>query len=357
MGEIMLSKEEKAHYSRHLILPEIGVEGQEKLKQARVLVIGAGGIGSPVLQYLAAAGVGKIGIVDNDTVSISNLQRQVLFDYSSVGKPKAICAAERLQGLNPHIEIVSIVERFGAENALQLLKDYDLLVDGCDNFSTRYLANDAAVLANKPLVSGSIFKFEGQVAVYNYQGGPTYRCLFPEPPMEGEMPSCGEIGVLGVLPGMIGTMVANEVIKIVLEKEGVLSGKLLMLDAISMRVNTMAFKRVEAQAEVTELKEMDWSCELENTVEEVTWEDFQSMNKEAVFLLDVRNENEYESWNISGHLIPLNELEDRLFELPADRQLVVHCEMGGRSKKAVELLKSYGFNTSVSLTVPPDQKG
>ena len=351
----MLTKEEKAHYSRHLILPEIGAEGQLKLKSGSVLVLGAGGLGAPLLQYLTAAGVGKIGIVDDDVVSVSNLQRQVLYSYNQVGKLKADSAVERLKDLNPHVELNAIPSRFTVDNAMRLLEEYDVLVDGCDNFATRYLANDAAVLCGKPLVSGSIFKFEGQLSVFNYQGGPTYRCLYPEPPASGEMPSCGEIGVLGVLPGMIGTMMANEVIKILLEKEGVLSGKLYLMDALTMNNQVFNFSKVPAQAQVSELKEMVIDCEVPEE-EEWDWSIYQK-NNESTYLLDVRSEDEYSNWNKNAALIPLPELEDRLFELPTDQKIVIHCEMGGRARKAKAILAKYGYSNVVILLLREDEKG
>src|ERR1035437_2494874 len=233
-----MTTEEKRRYARHIILPEIGLEGQQKLKQAKVLVVGAGGLGCPVLQYLTAAGVGTLGIIDFDTVDESNLQRQVLYSTEDIGKHKAAIAKEKLEKQNPDINLVSHVAHLTSANALEIISQYDIVVDGSDNFATRYLVNDACVILNKVLVFGSIFKFEGQVSVFNYKGGPTYRCLYPEAPAEGDVPNCAEIGVLGVLPGIVGTLQANEVIKIITGIGDILSGKLLTLDALTMQFNT-----------------------------------------------------------------------------------------------------------------------
>lgn len=243
---MILSQEENKQYSRHLILDEIGVIGQERLKASKVLVIGAGGLGCPILQYLTAAGVGTIGIIDNDTVDQTNLQRQILYTHTDIGKYKTEVAAKRLAKLNPFVNFVVYVEKLTNQNALNLFSCYDIIVDGSDNFPTRYLANDAAILTNKPLVFGSIFKFEGQVTVFNYQNGPTYRCLYPNPPQANTVPNCSEIGVLGVLPGIIGSIQANEVLKIICEIGEVLSGKLFTFNVLTMEQYKLNFKKNNA---------------------------------------------------------------------------------------------------------------
>ncbi|MEI6509301.1 MAG: HesA/MoeB/ThiF family protein, partial [Bacteroidota bacterium] len=237
----MLNPHELKRYNRHIILPEIGLEGQQKLKLAKVLVIGAGGLGCPLLQYLAAAGVGTIGVVDSDTVDESNLHRQILYSSNEVGKNKADIAAKKLSELNPFIKITPIVSYLNSENALQLFSDFDIIIDGSDNFATRYLVNDACVILNKPFVSGSIYKFQGQISVFNYHEGPTYRCLYPEP---GDIPNCAEVGVLGVLPGIVGCLMANETIKMIIGNGEVLSGKLLVFDSLTMQFNTFGFSTV-----------------------------------------------------------------------------------------------------------------
>ena len=247
-ADISLSAAETTRYSRHLLLPEIGLAGQQKLKAARVLVVGCGGLGCPVLQYLAAAGVGTLGLLDFDTVDDSNLQRQVLYATADVGRPKAVVAAEKLAAQNPFIALQTHQVLLSKDNALALFADYDVVVDCSDNFATRYLVNDACVILGRPLVFGAIFKFEGQVSVFNYQNGPTYRCLYPEPPAPGDAPSCAELGVLGVLPGLLGTMQAAEALKIILELGEVLSGRLLLVDALSMRFQRIAFRAVAANS-------------------------------------------------------------------------------------------------------------
>ena len=239
----MLTKQEFQRYSRHIIIPEIGIIGQEKIKNSKVLVIGAGGLGCPVGQYLAAAGVGTIGIVDFDEVDESNLQRQILFTPEDIGKSKAEVAAQKLKKQNPNLQFTIYNLQFTSANSLDIIKNYDIIVDGSDNFPTRYLVNDSCVILGKPLVSGSVFKFQGQVSVFNYKNGPTYRCLFPEPPNSDDVPNCTEIGVLGVLSGIIGTIMANETLKIILEIGKVLSGKLLVMDTLSLTMQTLSFRR------------------------------------------------------------------------------------------------------------------
>ncbi len=335
-------------YHRQIILPEIGVAGQEKIAAAKVLVIGAGGLGCPILQYLVAAGIGKIGIVDFDIVDISNLHRQILYGKSSVGVNKAIAAKNRLTDLNPDIDIVAYPEKLTTKNAIVLFSEYDIIVDGTDNFSTRYLVNDACVLSQKPLVYGAIFKYEGQVAVFNYKNGPTYRCLFPEPPEAGSVPSCAEIGVLGVLPGIIGSMQANEVLKIVLELGDVLSGKLFTYDCLANQSLAFGVPRVESQvtkvldmATSFETTDYDLFCGIKKGVDITAKDAF--LIKNACFI-DVREEHEQPKIdNLNPIYIPLGELEEKIDTIPKDKELVVFCQSGIRSKKALEILLQHDF--------------
>ncbi len=369
----MLNQDELIHYQRHVSLPEIGIEGQEKLKEGSVLVIGAGGLGCPALHYLTAAGVGKIGVVDFDVVEASNLQRQTLFGYKDVGHPKAEAAAERLKDLNPHVEIIPRVERFSVDNALSLLEGFDLVVDGSDNFPTRYLVNDACVMAGKPLSFGSIFKFEGQVSVFNFGDGPTYRCLFPECPNPKDVPNCAEIGVFGALPGIVGSMQAVEVIKILTGVGEPLSGKLLVFDALSMRTQLISFSADPSNRTIEKLEEIQFDCavpEPEMSSEEASSEDIDSSavavdpevspealrdliaSGEKLQLIDVREEGEVQICSIENAvLIPLGELR-RGYALPPalDSQIrtVVFCKAGVRGEEAYGLLREkFGF-TQVS---------
>lgn len=333
----MFSKEEKEQYNRHLILPEIGTKGQLKLKEAKVLVVGTGGLGCPILQYLTAAGVGSIGIVDEDTISQSNLQRQVLFTIDDIGKNKAEVAKRRLQGLNPFVSFEVYAKYLSKENAISIVQNYDIVVDATDNFPARYLINDACVLANKPLVFGAIFKFEGQVAVFNYKESATYRCLFPNPPKPNETPNCSEIGVLGVLPGIIGCFQANEVIKIICEIGEVLAGKLLTFNALSMNQLILKVKKTE-QALVTHLADnYEYFCGLYFT-KEITKDEYES-NKTAYNLLDVRTNEERNDFHMDGQHIPLDELENRFSEINTEKSLIVYCRSGNRSKKAIQFLQ------------------
>lgn len=347
-----MNSEELKRYNRHIILPEIGKEGQEKLNKASVLVIGAGGLGCPVLLYLAAAGIGKIGIVDFDVVDESNLQRQVLYTTQDIGLPKALQAQKRLQHLNPFLTIEAHPLKINRDNALELFADYDIIVDGSDSFATRYLVNDASVMLHKPLVFGSIFKFEGQVSVFNYQGGPTYRCLYPEPPNEGEVPNCSEIGVMGVLPGITGTMQANEVIKIVTGLGEVLSGKLLMFDALSMTFNTISFSPIPENKQIKALIDYELFCGIENSkIKEISPEGLKKkiQNQENFQLIDVRNEDEFEKFNIGGQLIPLAGFENRLSEIARDREVVLICQSGKRSAKAASILEKHQYAKVLNL--------
>ncbi len=347
-----MTDEEKKRYNRHIILPEIGLEGQLKLKQASVFILGAGGLGCPVLLYLAAAGVGKIGIADFDVVDESNLQRQVLYTTEDIGLSKVEQAKKRIQLLNPFIDIETYNTKINKNNCVELLKNYDIIVDGSDNFATRYLINDACVMLNKPLVFGSIFKFEGQVSVFNYNDGPTYRCLYPTPPKEGEVPNCSEIGVMGVLPGIIGTLQANEVIKIITGIGEVLSGKLLLVDALSMSFNTITFSLLPENNTIKEFIDYDFFCGISKskTIQLSAEELKQRINKEYFFqLIDVRNEEEFQRFNIGGKLIPLSELKSRKNELSIDTEIILICQSGKRSEAAAEILLEYGFTQILNL--------
>lgn len=334
-------------YSRQTILPEIGEEGQLLLKNARVLVVGAGGLGCPILQYLTAAGVGTIGIVDGDTVNVSNLQRQILFDTCDEGLLKVNAAKKKLQSLNPEVNIATYPYFLTVDNCLDTLTHYDIIVDGTDNFATRYLLNDACVLTNKIHVYGALYKFEGQVSVFNYNNGPTYRCLFPEPPPANTMPNCSEIGVLGVLPGIVGCMQANETLKVILGIGEVLSGKLWTFDALLNTTHSIQFQKLHSN-QITQLKKnYDISCTL---LPEVSYQEFLEWKKNIpVYLIDVRTEAEYQQRNIGGHLIPLVQLESSLDQIPTDQTLVVHCASGARSAQAVQLLIDKGYGNVYNL--------
>ena len=347
-----MTSEELKRYDRHIILPEIGLEGQEKLKQAKVLVIGAGGLGCPVLQYLVAAGVGTIGIVDYDKVDISNLQRQILYSTADVGRPKATTAAEKLRAQNPFCRLSTYDERLTASNALTILADYDIVVDGSDNFPTRYLANDACVMLKKPLVLGSIFKFEGQVAVFNYKGSATYRCLYPEPPAPEEMPNCSEIGVLGVLPGIAGLLQANEVIKMITGVGEVLANRLLRFDALSMSFDTFNFNLNPANLAIKGFSDYEQFCGV--PVNEITAEELREKIRlrENIQIIDVREPAEYAEKNMREHgslLIPLGELAQHLDKIRKELPVIVHCQGGGRSKRAAALLQQAGYENVFSL--------
>jgi sulfur-carrier protein adenylyltransferase/sulfurtransferase len=361
-----LTPAEIRHYSRHLIMPEVGTAGQLRLKEAKVLTIGAGGLGSPLGLYLAAAGVGTLGIVDFDVVDESNLHRQVLFGRSSVGRPKIEAATDRLRDVNPHIRIIPYETRLDSSNALDLFKDYDIIVDGTDNFPTRYLVNDACVLLGKPNVYGSIFRFEGQVSIFWGARGPCYRCLFPEPPPPGLVPSCAEGGVLGVLPGIIGSLQANEVIKLIVGVGDPMIGRLLLFDALAMKFRELKLNKDPACpicsqnptqrhlidyeqfcgiAPAPEVSEMD--SEFEMTVVELK----RRLDAgEPVVVLDVRNPQEYEIARLPGSvLIPLHELRDRLGELDTAATIVAHCHHGSRSANAVGFLRQMGFERAINL--------
>ncbi len=342
-----------SRYSRHIVLSEVGPQGQALLSSTKVLVIGAGVVGCPVLQYLAAAGIGTLGIIDFDVVELSNLQRQILFGTSSIGLNKALAAKNRLEDLNPSVQINAYPEKLTAENALSLFESYDIIVDGTDNFATRYLVNDASIISNKPVVFGAIYKFEGQVSVFNYQNGPSYRCLFPIPPKEGSVANCSEVGVLGVLPGIIGCMQANEVIKMVLGFEHVLSGKLLCFDSKTAKITTIkvnksakAFEKVHALKDHLKDQQSESNCEIK--VEEISAED--ALHKENVQFIDVRERDEYPQIDLPPSLqIPLGTLEQNLNRLPSEKEYIVFCQSGVRSKLAVQLLKELDIPHCYSL--------
>lgn len=336
-----LSKAENTQYSRHLLLDEIGLVGQNRLNKAKVLVIGAGGLGCSVLQYLTAAGIGTIGIVDHDIVDQSNLQRQILYSHDDLGHKKAEQAQKKLALLNPFIDFDVFVDKLDHNNAIELFQNFDIIVDGSDNFPTRYLINDAAVLTNKPVVSASIYKFEGQLSVYNYKQGPTYRCLFPTPPVESALTNCSEIGVLGVLPGIIGCLQANEVIKIICKLDHILTGKLFTFDAITLKQNIFSFKKNNGIHITTLLKDYGAYCGNETETLELSIEELQS-NESEYQLLDVRTKTERNNAHIGGIHIPISELSDRCDELPQKQDIVVYCQSGITSLAAIKLLKQVG---------------
>jgi sulfur-carrier protein adenylyltransferase/sulfurtransferase len=360
-----LSNEEILRYSRHLIMPEVGMDGQLKLKQAKVLTIGTGGLGAPLGLYLAAAGVGQIGIVDFDSVDMTNLQRQILFSSSDVGRPKIAAAAERLRGLNPDIKIDQHETRLTSENALELFKDYDIIVDGTDNFPTRYLVNDACVLLKKPNVYGSIFRFEGQITIFGFPGGPCYRCLYPEPPPPGLVPSCAEGGVLGVLPGIVGAIQAAETLKLILGKGEPLVGRLLLFDALAMRFRELKLrKNLDCPAcgthpTITELIDYAEFCGIRGeeapapqlNVPEITPRELKARldRGDDLFILDVREPHEYQISNLGGYLLPLGDLSRRVNELDSSREIVAHCRSGKRSREATEFLRKAGFRKVLNL--------
>lgn len=352
-----LSQSEIARYSRHLALREIGTAGQEKLKAAKVLVIGAGGLGSPSILYLAAAGIGTIGIVDFDKVDVSNLQRQVLFDTAGIGKPKAERARDRLAGLNPQIRVIAHAVELRAANALEIFSKYDVVLDGTDRFATRYLTNDACVLLKKPLISAAIHRFEGQAMTYVPNRGPCYRCLFPEPPTEGLVPNCAEAGVLGVLPGVLGTIQATEAIKLILGAGDPLIGRFLVYDALRMRFRELKLPKdpdcavCGTNPTITALREYGGYCAPAVVAMTATELKARIDAGTAPVILDVREPSEHAESRIEGSiLIPLGELPHRLEELDPSREIVVHCKSGGRSAHAVALLRQKGFDRSVNLT-------
>ncbi|HKH11289.1 MAG TPA: molybdopterin-synthase adenylyltransferase MoeB [Rubrobacter sp.] len=358
-GAVELSNDEIARYSRHLIMPEVALDGQKKLKAAKVLTVGTGGLGSPLALYLAAAGIGTIGIVDFDVVDESNLQRQIIHGTSDVGRPKVESARDKIKDINPNVEVVVHEEALTSENALEIFADYDVIVDGTDNFPTRYLVNDACVLLGKPNVYGSIFRFEGQASVFWAEEGPCYRCLYPEPPPPGLVPSCAEGGVLGILPGAIGVTQATEAVKLILGIGEPLIGRLMLYDALGMSFREMKLRKdpncpiCGENPTVTELIDYEEFCgipqanaaEEKNGVPEITVQELkQKMDDgEDINVLDVREPHEYEVANIGVKLVPLGELPRRLAEFDQNENFAIHCKTGGRSAKAVKLLQDAGF--------------
>ena len=353
-----LSNDEILRYSRHLIMPEVGMEGQLKLKAARVLSIGAGGLGSPLALYLGAAGVGTLGMVDFDVVDYTNLQRQIIHTTADVGRKKLDSAADKLKAINPLINLRTFDTRLSSDNALELFRDFDIIADGTDNFPTRYLVNDACVITGKPNVYGSIFRFEGQASVFATDEGPCYRCLYPEPPPPGLVPSCAEGGVLGILPGLVGVIQATEVIKLILGKGDSLIGRLLLVDALAMKFRELKLRKnpdcpvCGTHPTITKLIDYNEFCGIrgeEATVEtgvpEIQVEELKRRLDagEDVFVLDVREPHEYQICNIGGHLIPLGDLPKRVNELDSSREIVAHCRSGARSAKAVNFLRQAGF--------------
>jgi sulfur-carrier protein adenylyltransferase/sulfurtransferase len=360
-----LSKEEVERYSRHLVLPEVGMAGQRKLKATSILLVGAGGLGSPLALYLAAAGIGRLGLVDFDVVAHSNLQRQILHGTEDVGRSKLDSARDAIRRINPNVEVIGHETRLESDNAFAVLEPYDIVIDGTDNFATRYLVNDACVLLGKPNVYGSIFRFEGQASVFHFEGGPCYRCLYPAPPDPGLVPSCAEGGVLGVLPGIVGLIQATEALKITLGRGDTLSGRLLLFDALEMRFRELNIRRdpgcpvCGTHPTLTRLIDYRQFCgaeqetpaeagpavasgESEGDVSPVRLHQWRQSG-EPVFLLDVREPHEYEICHLGGRLIPLRQLEGHLPDLPRTQRIVVYCRSGSRSALAARILRSAGF--------------
>ncbi|HTA22021.1 MAG TPA: molybdopterin-synthase adenylyltransferase MoeB [Terriglobales bacterium] len=353
-----LNNDEILRYSRHLIMPEVGMEGQQKLQAARILCIGAGGLGSPLALYLAAAGVGTLGIVDFDVVDYTNLQRQIIHTTADVGRKKLDSAAEKLKAINPFVNVRKFETRLSSANALDLFREFDIVADGTDNFPTRYLVNDACVLTGKPNVYGSIFRFEGQASVFATEEGPCYRCLYPEPPPPGLVPSCAEGGVLGILPGLVGVIQATEVIKLILGRGNSLIGRLLLVDALAMKFRELKLRKnpdcpaCGRHRTITKLIDYDEFCGIRGEekpvtggISEIQVEELKRRldAKEDLFVLDVREPHEYQICNIGGHLIPLGDLPRRVNELDSSREIVAHCRSGVRSAKAVDFLQQAGF--------------
>jgi molybdopterin/thiamine biosynthesis adenylyltransferase/rhodanese-related sulfurtransferase len=363
--EAVLSNDEILRYSRHLIMPEVGMEGQQKLKAAKVLCIGAGGLGSPLALYLTAAGVGTLGIVDFDVVDYTNLQRQIIHTTADVGRKKLDSAAEKLKAINPYINLRTFDTRLSSANALELFREFDIIADGTDNFPTRYLVNDACVLTGKPNVYGSIFRFEGQASVFATEDGPCYRCLYPEPPPPGLVPSCAEGGVLGILPGLVGVIQATETIKLILGQGDPLIGRLLLVDALGMKFRELKLRKSPdcpacgKNPTVTALIDYNEFCGIRGE-EEAPATDVPTMTveelkqqldaKKDVFILDVREPHEYQICNLNGYLIPLGDLPKRVHELDSSREIVAHCRSGVRSGKAVTFLRQAGFKKVHNLT-------
>ncbi len=362
-----LTTDDLSRYSRHLILPEVGMEGQQKLKAAKVLCVGTGGLGSPLALYLAAAGIGTLGLVDFDVVDASNLQRQIIHSTKDIGRKKLDSAEEKLTALNPALKVVKHDTMLSSANALDILKDYDIVADGTDNFPTRYLVNDACVLLGKPNVYGSIFRFEGQASVFATEEGPCYRCLYPEPPPPGLVPSCAEGGVLGILPGLVGVIQATEVIKLILGNGSPLIGRLLLVDALNMRFRELKLRKNREcpvcgdHPTVTELIDYQNFCgivpeppqeaNVKNGIPQITVKELKRRIDagEEVQLIDVREPYEYQIAQIGGKLIPQNDVPQRLADIDRDREVVVHCKSGGRSQRIAEFLKQSGYPRVVNV--------
>jgi sulfur-carrier protein adenylyltransferase/sulfurtransferase len=363
-----LTQDDLTRYSRHLILPEVGIEGQRKLKAAHVLCVGTGGLGSPLALYLAAAGVGTLGLVDFDVVDVSNLQRQIIHSTADIGRKKLDSAEETLKALNPALNVVKHETMLSSANALEILKDYDVVADGTDNFPTRYLVNDACVLLGKPNAYGSIFRFEGQASVFAAKDGPCYRCLYPEPPPPGLVPSCAEGGVLGILPGLIGVIQATEVIKLILGIGEPLIGRLLLVDALKMRFRELKLRKnpdcpvCGTHPTVTKLIDYEQFCgirpetkeeqAIKNGIPQLSVKDLKKRMDagESLFILDVREPFEYRIANIGGKLIPQGEVPQRLAEIDRNREIIVQCKSGGRSQRIAELLKQSGYPKVANLS-------
>lgn len=371
--QVEFSKEEIHRYSRHLIMPEVGMQGQKRLKASKVLCIGTGGLGSPLSLYLAAAGVGTLGLMDFDVVDETNLQRQIVHGQSNVGQRKVDSAKSRLQDINPYINIVTYDTRLTSQNALQVFKDYDVIVDGTDNFATRYLVNDACVLLGKPNVYGSIFRFDGMATVFDAANGPCYRCLYPEPPPPGMVPSCAEGGVLGILPGIIGVIQATEAVKLIVGNGEPLIGRLLKFDALSMRFKEFKLRKdkncpvcgehptVKALIDYEEFcglsRGEEAKAEQEEAIEEIMPEELKSRlsGQNPPLVIDVREPHEYEIVNIGAKLIPLGTIHENLNQLPLNQDIVVHCHHGMRSANAIRILRQAGFKRLKNLAGGIDQ--
>jgi sulfur-carrier protein adenylyltransferase/sulfurtransferase len=355
---VTLNNDEILRYSRHLIMPEVGMAGQLKLKAAKVLCIGAGGLGSPLALYLGAAGIGTLGIIDFDVVDYTNLQRQIIHSTADVGRPKLDSAADKLKAMNPFLNIRKFNTRLSSDNAIELFKEFDVIADGTDNFPTRYLVNDACVLTGKPNVYGSIFRFEGQASIFATKEGPCYRCLYPEPPPPGLVPSCAEGGVLGILPGLVGVIQATEAIKLILGTGDPLIGRLLLIDALAMKFRELKLRKnpdcpaCGKNPTITKLIDYEEFCGIrgeeapaEVTTDEIEVEELKKRldRGDDIYVLDVREPHEYDICNIGGHLIPLGELPNRVNELDTSKEIIAHCRSGVRSAKAVNFLRQAGF--------------
>ena len=363
--EVVLSNDEILRYSRHLIMPEVAMDGQRKLKAAKVLCIGAGGLGSPLALYLTAAGVGTLGLVDYDVVDYTNLQRQIIHSTNDVGRKKLDSASDKLKALNPFLNLRTFDMKLTSANALDLFREFDIVADGTDNFPTRYLVNDACVLTGKPNVYGSIFRFEGQASVFATEEGPCYRCLYPEPPPPGLVPSCAEGGVLGIMPGLVGVIQATETIKLILGQGDSLAGRLLLIDALGLKFRELKLRKnpdcpvCGTHRTITQLIDYDQFCGIRgqeepagNDIPAISVEDLKKKldAKADVFILDVREPHEYQICNLRGYLIPVGDIPKRASELDSSREIVAHCKVGGRSAKAVNFLRRAGFTKVYNLS-------